>query len=167
MKNNSIWWDNNKTETTENKTYILNKSFKKAIQSLENQLGSNMNKWTWKKVHTIEHPHAMGKLAILRPIFNIGPYEINGSSEVINNLQFPLTDDGLYKVNAGPSARRVIDFSDIENSVNISPTGQSGNIFSKHYADQSKMFVRNQFRKMKLNKDEIIQTSKKLVILPK
>ncbi|MDP2089083.1 MAG: penicillin acylase family protein [Flavobacteriaceae bacterium] len=167
MKNESPWWDDIKTEIRENKAIILNKSFTSAILSLEKQLGSNINKWTWNKVHTLEHPHAMGKIALLRPFFNVGPFEINGSSEVINNLQFPLTDDGLYKVNAGPSSRRVIDFSDVENAVNISPTGQSGNIFSKHYADQSKMYVNNQFRKMKLNKEDIIKTSKKLVILPK
>ena len=167
MKNESPWWDDINTETKEPKAEILNKAFTKAIQSLEKQLGSNLQKWTWNKVHTIEHPHPMGKIALLRPFFNVGPFEINGSSEVINNLQFPLTEDGLYKVNAGPSSRRVIDFSEVENAINISPTGQSGNIFSKHYADQSKMFVHNQFRKMKLNKEEIIQTSKKLVILPK
>lgn len=167
MKVNSIWWDNIDTEIKENKVDILYKSFIEAIKSLENQLGSNINRWKWNKVHTIEHPHAMGKLALLRPFFNIGPFETNGTSEVINNLQFPLTEDGLYKVNAGPSSRRIIDFSDIENSLNISPTGQSGNIFSKHYANQSKMYVRGQFRKMKLNKEEIVQTSKKLVILPK
>lgn len=167
MKNDSPWWDDINTETKERKAEILHKSFTKSIQSLEKQLGSNLQKWTWNKVHTVEHLHPMGKIALLRPFFNVGPFELNGSSEVINNLQFPLTEDGLYKVNAGPSSRRVIDFSEVENAVNISPTGQSGNIFSKHYADQSKMFVNNQFRKMKINKEEIIQTSKKLVMRPK
>jgi penicillin amidase len=167
MKNDSPWWDDINTETKERKADILHKVFKNSIQSLEKQLGSNLHKWTWNKVHTIEHPHPMGKIALLRPFFNVGPFEINGSSEVINNLQFPLTEDGLYKVNAGPSSRRVIDFSEVENAVNISPTGQSGNIFSKYYADQSNMFVNNKFRKMKINKEEIIQTSKKLVIQPK
>jgi penicillin amidase len=166
-KKESLWWDNIETEMKESKTYILNKSFTDAIKSIENQLGSNMNKWKWRKVHTLEHNHTMGKLALLRPFFNIGPFETNGTCEVINNLQFPLTEDGLYKVNAGPSSRRVIDFADVENSLNISPTGQSGNLFSKHYADQSKMYVKGQFRKMKLNKEEIIKTSKRLVILPK
>lgn len=167
MKKDSPWWDDINTPTTERKAEILNKAFTQSIQSLEKQLGSNINKWMWKKVHTIEHPHTMGKIALLRPFFNVGPFEINGSSEVINNLQFPLTENGLYKVNAGPSSRRVIDFSDVENAVNISPTGQSGNIFSKHYADQSKMFVNGQFRKMKLNKDEIIKTSTLLIMQPK
>jgi penicillin amidase len=32
----------------------------------------------------------------------------------------------------------VIDFSDIENSWNVLPTGQSGNPLSPHYNDQQK-----------------------------
>lgn len=167
MKNESPWWDDVTTASKERKADILKKAFLQAILSLEKQLGSNLNTWTWNKVHTLEHLHPMGKIALLRPFFNVGPFEINGSSEVINNLQFPLTADGLYQVNAGPSSRRVIDFNAVENAVNISPTGQSGNMFSMHYADQSKMYVNNQFRKMKINKEEIIQTSKKLTILPK
>lgn len=159
LKEQSLWWDNVTTDYKETKKAILNQSFKQAVKSLENQLGSNINTWTWKKVHTIEHQHPFGKIALLRPFFNVGPFEIHGSSEVINNLQFPLTDDGKYKVNAGPSARRIIDFSDIENGLNISPTGQSGNIFSKHYTNQSKMYNKGEFRKMMLNKDEIIANS--------
>ena len=45
-----------------------------------------------------------------------------------------------------------IDFSDIENSISILPTGQSGNPFSKYYNNQAEMFNKGEFRKMKLNK---------------
>ena len=86
---------------------------------------------------------------------------------MINNLDFSFNDNGKYTVKAGPSTRRVIDFSDIENSMSILPTGQSGNPFSKHYNDQAEMYNSGKFRKMKLNKEEIIKTSTKLVFFPK
>ena len=73
----------------------------------------------------------------------------------------------MYDVKAGPSTRRVIDFSDIENSVSILPTGQSGNPMSSHYSDQAAMYNKGQFRKMKLNKKDIIASSTKLVLKPK
>ena len=76
------------------------------------------------------------------------------------------TDSGYYTVKGGPSTRRVIDFSDIENSISILPTGQSGNPFSQHYNDQAEMYNSGKFRKMKLNKEEIIKTSTKLVFRP-
>jgi penicillin amidase len=58
-------------------------------------------------------------------------------------------------VKEGPP-RRVIDFSDIENSWTILPTGQSGNPFSTHN-DQAEIYNAGNFRKMMLNKKEIIK----------
>ncbi|HQF47586.1 MAG TPA: penicillin acylase family protein, partial [Flavobacterium alvei] len=55
---------------------------------------------------------------------------------------------------------------DIENSMSILPTGQSGNPFSKHYSDQAEMYNSGKFRKMKMNKEEIEKTSTKLVFVP-
>ena len=163
----SPWWDNVTTkDQKETRSAILNQSFIEAIQTLEKQLGSDVASWTWRRVHTLEHQHPIGKVAALRSYFNVGPFEIEGANEVINNLIFPLTSDGIYKVTAGPSTRRVIDFSNVENSMSILPTGQSGVPSSPHYNDQAQLFVEGKFRKMKMNKKEIIATSTKLVFKP-
>jgi penicillin amidase len=164
---NSVWWDDVATKSKkETRAEILNKSFREAITSLENQLGKDVNSWTWDRVHTLEHQHPLGQVGALRSVFNVGPFNVPGSTEVINNLFFDFTDSGEYAVKGGPSTRRVIDFSDIENSISILPTGQSGNPFSKHYNDQTEMYNTGKFRKMKLNKEEIIKTSTKLVFSP-
>jgi penicillin amidase len=162
----SIWWDNVNTKNTiETRTDILTVSFKESVGFLENQLGADVNSWTWNRVNTLEHQHPLGKVAALRKYFNVGPFEVKGANEVINNMISDYSEDGEYHVKAGPSTRRVIDFSDIENSWSILPTGQSGNPFSKHYKDQAVMYTNGEFRKMKLNKDEIIRTSTKLVFV--
>lgn len=164
---NSPWWDNITTPQKETRNEVLQKSFQEAILSLENQLENNLNQWTWNRVHTIEHEHPIGKIAALRSYFNVGPFEIAGTNEVINNLLFSYSDSGIYKVKAGPSTRRIIDFSDVENSISILPTGQSGVPGSPHYKDQSEMYVAGKFRKMKLNKKEIVETSRKMVFKSK
>lgn len=164
---NSPWWDAITTKNhKETRTEILNKSFKEAITSLEKQLGENVADWTWNKVHTLEHQHPIGKIKTLRGFFNVGPFEVSGSNEVINNLLFTYGDIPKYDVKGGPSTRRIIDFSDVENSVSILPTGQSGNPMSKHYSDQAEMYSQGKFRKMKMNKLEIIKTSTKLMFTP-
>ena len=167
QKENSVWWDNINTNNIETKQQILLQSFIETITALENQLGKNINYWNWEKVLTLEHEHPLGTVKYLRKYFNIGPFAANGANEVINNKIFDYNNTGYYKVNAGPSTRRIIDFSDIENSISILPTGQSGNPFSKHYSDQAKMYNNGEFRKMKLNKEEIIATATKLTILSK
>ncbi|RPD99028.1 penicillin acylase family protein [Aureibaculum marinum] len=163
-KDSSIWWDDVTTENrVETKRDIVTKSIKDAISFLEKQLGNSPKQWTWNRVHTLEHNHPMGEIAALRKYFNVGPFEINGGSEVINNLTFNLDSTGYYKVTAGPSTRRVIDFSDIENSTTILPTGQSGNVLSPHYKDQAKMYTNGDFVPMLLNEDKIKGFKTKLV----
>ncbi|MEG2100542.1 MAG: penicillin acylase family protein [Flavobacterium sp.] len=165
---NSVWWDNVKTKNVkETRKDIVAKSFHETVTSLQKQLGNTVADWKWEKVHTVEHEHPLGKVAALRGLFNVGPFGSPGSNEVINNLFFGLTNEGKYYVKGGPSTRRIVDFSDIENSWSILPTGQSGNPFSKYYSDQAEMYNEGKFRKMKLNKDEIVKTSTKLVLKPK
>lgn len=108
----------------------------------------------------------MGKVALLSKLFNVGPYPVAGASEVINNLLFVFEVQPVFQVKAGPSTRRVIDFSDIENAWSILPTGQSGNPFSAHYADQTELYVQGKFRKMHLNKRDIVKQSSLLLLKP-
>ncbi|MGC4039998.1 MAG: penicillin acylase family protein [Flavobacterium sp.] len=160
----SPWWDNVKTKNKrETQSEILTKAFKEAVASLEKQLGSNPEDWQWKKIHKVEFQHPIGKVKLFSKFFNVGAFPVSGSNEVINNQLFVYTDDAEINVKGGPSTRRIIDFSDIENSWSVLPTGQSGNPMSKHYDDQSELFLNGKFRKMKLNKQEIIKTSTKLV----
>ncbi len=167
-KDSSIWWDNVSTSNKiETKKEILSTALIETVAALENQLGNDISAWNWGKVHTLEHQHPLGTVAALKSYFNVGPFPINGAREVINNRGYKYDNTGLYTVNAGPSTRRIIDFSDVENSLSVLPTGQSGNPFSAHYKDQAEMFNKGKFRKMKLNKEEIISVSTKLTIQPK
>lgn len=167
-KQESIWWDDISTEDKkESKEEILTRSFKNTVTFLNNQLGVDIHNWKWSKVASLEHEHAIGKGGeVLRKVFNVGPFEINGGNEVINNHIYTIDSTGYYKIKGGPSSRRVIDFSDIENSIGIIPTGQSGNRFSAYYKDQTQKYLKGDFVKMKLNQKEIEQSENKLVFKP-
>jgi len=165
----SVWWDDvttkNKTETRQD---ILLSALKETLSDLNKQLGANIKKWTWNRVHTLENVHAITiKAPFLSSYLNVGPFAVPGAREVINNLMFKLNDNGLYPVDAGPSTRRIIDFSDIDKSISILPTGQSGNPLSKHYKDQAEMYVKGQFRPMLMNKKIIKKLKDKLILSPK
>ncbi len=102
----------------------------------------------------------------MQKAFDIGPFKTDGGNEVINNQLFKLDSTGYYKIHAGPSTRRVIDFSDVENSLSVLPTGQSGNVFSKHYDDQAQKYLNGQFIKMLINQDDI-EKSKHILVFKK
>ncbi|ALM09148.1 penicillin amidase [Sediminicola sp. YIK13] len=164
-KTTSVWWDNTFTkDKAETKEDIVRLAFDEAIASLKADLGEDSAQWTWDKVHTLEHGHPIGQVASLRRFFNVGPFPVIGAREVINNMGFPYDNTRFYKVNSGPSTRRIVDFSDIENSRSILPTGQSGNPFSPHYEDQAEMYINGEFRKMMMNELEIKKTSENILI---
>lgn len=163
---NSPWWDDITTSITETRSDILTRSLKQATASLEKEFGNSVSTWKWHRIHIVEYNHPLGSIGVLRPFFNVGPFEVAGSNEVINNMFFEYTDKDEYSVKGGPSTRRIIDFSDIENSWSVLPTGQSGNPLSKHYDNQAALYNQGKFRKMKMNKKEIIATSKRLLFRP-
>lgn len=168
-RSNSVWWDDISTkDKIETRKDVTQMSFKSAVLFLQNQLGENIDDWTWNRVLSVEYEHAIGKAGgLLRTFFNVGPFETIGGNEVINNQIFKLDSTGYYKVNAGPSTRRIIDFSDVENSLAIIPTGQSGNVFSEYYKDQTQKYLDGKFVKMRLNQSDIIKSKNVLVLKPK
>ncbi len=168
-RSNSVWWDNIKTkDKIETRKDVVQMSFKSSISFLQNQLGENVDDWTWNRVLSVEYEHAIGKAGgLLRKLFNVGPFETIGGNEVINNQIFKLDSTGYYKVNAGPSTRRIIDFSDVENSLAIIPTGQSGNVFSEYYKDQTQKYLDGEFVKMRLNQSDIESSENVLILKPK
>jgi penicillin amidase len=168
FRKESIWWDDINTQAkVETRKDILSKSLITTVKALENQFGKDIYTWNWGRVHIIEHQHPLGSVDLLKGFFNVGPFSINGASEVINNLAYKRDSTGMYQVRNGPSTRRIIDFNDLENSWSILPTGQSGNPFSEHYRDQASMYNQGTFRKMKMNQKEIIEKSTKIIFNPK
>jgi len=163
-RENSVWWDNVSTKNKkETRKEVITSAFKKAVAFVSNQLGATVQDWTWDTVISVEYGHALGKVESLRPYFNVGPFKTVGGNEVINNQIFDLDSTGVYKIKAGPSTRRIVDFSDVENSLGILPTGQSGNVFSPHYDDQAQKYIDGEFVKMKLNQKEI-EASKNILV---
>ena len=164
----SVWWDDVSTkEHIETKQEIVIKSFKSAFSFLQNQLGKNVESWTWNRVVSVEHKHALGEIPLLRNLFKVGPFVPSGGDQVINNQIYNIDSTGYYKVKAGPSTRRVVDFSDVENSLAILPTGQSGRVFSPHYKDQATKYLNGEYVPMMLNQSAILKSKNVLILKPK
>lgn len=168
FNDSSPWWDNVTTQDiTESRKMIFSAAFDSAVSQLTAQLGSDIHQWHWGKVHRIEHVHPIGRKEPFNKIFNVGPYPVKGGNEVLNNIGFTMNGSGEYKAKFGPAMRRIIDFGDLENSISVLPTGQSGNVMSDHYSDQAEMYNEGTFRKQMMNRKEIEENSKgKLVLIP-
>ncbi len=161
---NSPWWDNVKTkEVKETRQQIMEQAAENTLAILTKTSGAAVDQWTWNKIHTITHAHPLAAVKPLDKIFNVGPFTVDGGSEVINNLSFSLDTTGYFPVTSGPALRKITDFADVETGITVSPTGQSGNVMSAHYSDQAELFATGQFRSMIPHKEGTTKRVLKLV----
>jgi penicillin amidase len=154
------WWDKKNTPTKETKAQVIAEALKVSLEELTQQFGENKSNWEWEKAITIEHPHPLGAQKPLDKLFNVRTAAVEANEEAVNKLAFDLNGTGNYKVTSGPAMRILLDFENVEKSVSVLPTGNSGNRFSKHYADQKELFVEGKYRPQLMNKEDILEDAK-------
>lgn len=162
----SPWWDDvNTKEVKETRATIFEKAAVRTLALLRETCGENPDQWVWGKIHTLKHKHPLGAVNILDKFFSVGPFEVDGGNEVLNNLHFELDTTGYFHVSGGPALRKITDFGAIEKGETVSPTGQSGNVMSPFYQDEAEMYATGKFRKMLMNRKEIETASKNKLLL--
>jgi penicillin amidase len=131
---NSPWFDNPKTPHREDRDTMLVRSFAKAVQSLRDQFGTDLERWRWKNINKLEIRSLLGQPEMAR---SGGP--VPGSSFTVN----PGGDIG--PVGGGASWRMIVDFGDVSKSVGVYPGGQSENPADGHYADQMDFWAHGKY----------------------
>lgn len=137
----SPWWRG------KNASELISTGFKLAIAKLEDNP-------MWGELHKIEYRHPLGRSFPLNMILNLGPYPIPGAYNDINNNKMRALG-GDFKVIAGPSTRRIIDFATPQTSWGINPIGVSGHILSPFYKDQVNLFLEGKYRPQLMDKRDI------------
>lgn len=162
------WWDDRATGSKESREEIISNALILSLAELSTQFGSDSDGWNWENAIVAEHPHPLGAKKPLDKIFNVKTDPIPANEESVNKLAFRMNGEGIYKVTSGPAMRIILDFADVEASVSVLPTGQSGNRFSKHYSDQAELYAKGRYRPQLMNESEIRDKAKStLVLLPK
>ena len=127
-----------------------------------------MNSWNWASVHTIKFRHPLGFVEALDKTFNIGPYDIGGDQTSVNNTEYRFSDvieKGKFDVVVGASMRMIINLADIDHTLSINSTGQSGQPVSTHYGDQARMWSYGEYKKNVTTELEMSEKKYSLLIL--
>ena len=163
----SGWWDDVRTDGVETASDIVMAALSKAQEDLAKALGESPDQWTYGRLHTVVHRHAMTDAPLVGDFMNVGPYELPAAKDALNKYEFKLKEEVNYDVFSGPSMRIGIDFAEVGNAESILPTGQSGNVFSPHYDDQAAMYHAGQFRKQRMDRNDVeAHLSAKAVLRP-
>ena len=153
QQDSSAWFDDVRTPGRETKGDIIRKSLREAISDLHSQLGGELKEWRWGTIHQVEFQHLFGGNALLRKIFNVGPFPSGGSDATINNGHFSV--DQPFRQTVGPSMRFVIDLSDFEHMLVVLPPGESGHVFHPHYDDQVTLWLNGAYRHVVFDENRV------------
>jgi penicillin G amidase len=153
---NSPWCDNPQTETIESCADASNQAYDQALTQLSNQFGDNPKNWIWGKAHIAVSEHRpFSKIPLLGTFFNLSqPFPGDGFTINVGRLEH-LKAENPYETKQAPSLRTIYDLSNLENSLFIYQSGQSGWIQSKLYRNMSPLWANNEYLPLQMKPDTI------------
>lgn len=147
----SEWFDNITTEEVERRDYIIIRSFKNAIENLNEKFNDQpIDDWKYGQLHTLTLKHVFSDANFLEPTVTIGPLEIGGNNTTINNTEYKIYDP--YSVRIGASMRFIADMSDTLVYTSL-PGGASGDPLSPNYSDQVRLWLNGGYLKMPISRN--------------
>lgn len=135
-----------------------------ATRELVARFGTDTAKWRWGDLHTITfaHPLAIGPLGLL---LNIGPLPRAGDGFSVNNGAYDPAKP--YQQTTLASERMIVDLADLDNSLSITPVGQSGQPGSRYWGDQAALWNAGDYKPMRFSKDRLGRIDGLLVFRPR
>jgi penicillin amidase len=158
LPSDPIWDDKTTTDKVESCDDILIRAFTEAEAELEKLQGRDSAKWNWGGLHTATFANqtlGTSGIAPIEALFNRGPFPTNGGDAIINATGWNATLG--YSVDWLPSMRMIVDLGNLDNSVTVHTTGESGHAYSPHYIDMADLWRNIQYYPMLW--DETVITS--------
>ena len=128
------WCDNVTTPARETCPMLASKAFELAAIDLERRFGEPAQ-WRWGAAHRAAADHRpFGFFPVVKHLFNVSP-ETAGDGYSVNVGQYTIRDEEWPFANrhAG-SLRAIYDLADLDRSLFMQSTGQSGNVLSPWYS---------------------------------
>jgi penicillin G amidase len=143
-------------------------SFSNSVSELGKQMGTDPQRWEWGKIHHLVLAHPLASVKILDRIFglNRGPFEVGGSFHTVSPFSYDANKP--FESNHGSSHRHIFDLSNWDNSFTVIPTGNSGIPASRHYCDQTEMYLNGQYHPDYFSKELIVSHARyRMKFMPK
>ncbi|MBL8078492.1 MAG: penicillin acylase family protein [Anaerolineales bacterium] len=153
-----FWDDKATTDVIETMEFVMKKSFADGVAELKDTYGKDMSKWTWGDMHAATFRNStLGESGIflIEDLFNRGPFPVGGGEAIVNATGWSVKDG--YETNWLPSMRQIIDLKNLNNSVTVHTTGESGHAYHKHYDDMAPLWAGIQYYPMWWDQDSIIE----------
>ena len=138
LEERGVWCDEPGTAVVETCDVQLERALANAVDRLAREHGDEPAQWRWGDEHMSIAEHRPFGRTPLAPLFNLGG-PAPGSMYTINAFSFrPLDDEWPFATGHGPGFRAIYDLADLDRSLFMQSTGQSGNVLSPRYGDFEK-----------------------------
>jgi len=140
----SLWWDDKDSEDkVETRDEIFARAFEQTVAQMQETYSKDPTKWpSWGEVHGATFRNqTLGESGIgfIEALFNRGPFPTSGGEELVNATGYTVKEP--FGVDWLPSEREIVDLGDLDNSLAIHTTGQSGHAFHPHYDDMAALWA--------------------------
>jgi penicillin amidase len=136
---------------------ILALALRDALAFLTHELGQDMTRWQWGRIHQAAFHHPLGIRKPLDRVFNRGPYPYGGDANTVWQASFvpklPIPPEGGFTA----TWRQLIDVADWDNCRGVHTTGQSGHPASPHYDDMIPLWLKGEYHPMLWSRDKVEQ----------
>lgn len=159
------WCDDVRTPAKETCAYVGARAFDLAAADLQRRFGEP-SQWRWGVAHPAAGDHRpFGFFPFISRFFNVAP-ETPGDSYSVNVGHFTIRDDARPFANRhAASLRAIYDFADLERSLFMQSTGQSGNVLSPWYSSFAERWAKVEYITIPTRR-EAIAAAHTLVLKP-
>jgi len=142
---------------------VLRAALDGAVAELTATLGDDMTAWRWGALHKVRFPGPLAIIPDLAEVFTGGVVETGGDEQTVRQSMW---EPGAgYDAVIIPSWRQIIDLSDIDASVGIHTTGQSGNPASPHYRDFVQPWAKGEYHPLPFSREKVEEHAASILVL--
>jgi penicillin G amidase len=156
------WCDDRTTSPRKSCGAVLAAALASAVADLERRYGKDRSKWRWGDVHQAHSEHrplgSVGKIAGLfdvAAIFNIS-VPSPGDDYTLDVGRMDFTSSEPFANRHAASYRAIYDFADLDRSLYMHTTGQSGNAWSPFYRSFAERWAKVDYIEIATKPDRIL-----------
>jgi penicillin amidase len=154
------WCDDRTTPERDSCGAVLAEALNRALGDLEARYGKDRSKWRWGSAHRAFGQHQpFGSVAYLARYFNV-EVPSAGGNYTLNRGKAEFDAEPPFANRHAASLRAIYDLSDLDRSLYIQTTGQSGNPLSPYYRSFARRWAKGEYIEIATRRDAIATTTR-------
>jgi penicillin amidase len=153
------WCDDRTTPDRESCGAVLAIALNRALRDLEKRYGADRSKWRWGTAHYAYSEHRpFSDVVYLSSLFNV-TVPSPGGDYTLNRGKVEYDAEPPFANRHASTLRAIYDFADLERSLFIHTTGQSGNPFSPFYRSFAERWAKVEYIEIPAKREAIAKST--------